>query len=101
MLGYFMTMNISIVGTGYVGLVTGACFAKLGHKVTCVDIDREKIRKINEGIPPIFEQDLEELLSTYKKNITATTDYKTAIMNSDITFICVGTPTLKNGNIDI
>ncbi len=101
MLGYFMKMNISIVGAGYVGLVTGACFAKLGHKVTCVDINREKAQKINEGIPPIFEQDLEELLSTYKQNITATTDYNTAITNSDITFICVGTPTLKNGNIDL
>ncbi|MGF3585197.1 MAG: UDP-glucose dehydrogenase family protein [Thermoplasmatota archaeon] len=94
-------MNIAIVGTGYVGLVTGACFAKLGHKVICVDINREKIQKINEGVPPIFEKDLEELLTTYKKNIAATTDYKTAIMNSDITFICVGTPTLKNGSIDL
>jgi UDPglucose 6-dehydrogenase len=96
-----MAMNIAIVGTGYVGLVTGACFAKLGHKVICVDINREKIQKINEGVPPIFEKDLEELLTTYKKNIAATTDYKTAIMNSDITFICVGTPTLKNGSIDL
>ena len=94
-------MNITIIGAGYVGLVTGACFAKLGNKVTCVDINREKIQKINDGIPPIFEHGLEELLTTYRKNITATTDYHEAIMNSDITFICVGTPTLKNGNIDL
>jgi len=96
-----MAMNIAIVGTGYVGLVTGACFAKLGHKVTCVDINREKVQKINDGIPPIFERGLEELLSKYKNNITATTDYNTAITNSDLTFICVGTPTLKNGDLDL
>ncbi len=94
-------MNLSVIGTGYVGLVTGACFAKLGHQVTCVDIDKEKIRKINNGVSPIFEEGLDSLLLTYKDNISATTDYSTALQKSDITFLCVGTPSLKNGNIDL
>ena len=94
-------MNISIVGTGYVGLVSGACFAKLGHKVICVDIDKEKIEKINNGISPIFEKGLEEILQKYSDNINATTSYKNAIQNSEITFICVGTPSKENGDIDL
>jgi UDPglucose 6-dehydrogenase len=94
-------MNLSVIGTGYVGLVTGACFAKLGHHVTCVDIDKEKIRKINSGVSPIFEEGLDSLLLTYKDKIVATDDYSSALQKSDITFICVGTPSLKNGNIDL
>jgi UDPglucose 6-dehydrogenase len=94
-------MNLSVIGTGYVGLVTGACFAKLGHHVTCVDIDQEKIRKINNGISPIFEEGLDDLLLTYKDKIAATADYSSALQKSDITFLCVGTPSLKNGNIDL
>ena len=94
-------MNLSIIGTGYVGLVTSACFAKLGHHVTCVDIDQEKIRKINNGVSPIYEEGLDSLLLTYKDNISATTDYSNAMQKSDITFLCVGTPSLKNGNIDL
>jgi UDPglucose 6-dehydrogenase len=94
-------MNLSVVGTGYVGLVTGACFAKLGHSVTCVDIDEEKVQKINRGVSPIYEEGLDSLLTTCKNKITATTEYTPALMNTDITFICVGTPSLKNGNIDL
>jgi len=94
-------MNLSVIGTGYVGLVTGACFAKLGHHVICVDIDKEKIRKINDGVSPIFEEGLDSLLLTYKDEINATTDYSTALQKSDITFLCVGTSSLKNGKIDL
>jgi UDPglucose 6-dehydrogenase len=94
-------MNLSVIGTGYVGLVTGACFAKLGHHVICVDIDQEKIRKINNGVSPIFEEGLDSLLLTYKDKIAATADYSSALQKSDITFLCVGTPSLKNGNIDL
>jgi UDPglucose 6-dehydrogenase len=94
-------MRLSIIGTGYVGLVTGACFAKLGHRVICVDIDPEKVQKINNSIPPIYEQGLDNLLSTYKENLTATTDYQTALKTTDVTFLCVGTPSMKNGSIDI
>lgn len=94
-------MNISIIGTGYVGLVSGACFASLGHQVICVDVDEEKVRKINNNISPIFEKGLEKLLTTYQNNIEATTSYEQAIQQSDITFICVGTPSLENGDINL
>ncbi|HVQ00807.1 MAG TPA: UDP-glucose/GDP-mannose dehydrogenase family protein [Candidatus Thermoplasmatota archaeon] len=94
-------MNITVIGTGYVGLVSGACFAKLGHTVTCVDIDEEKVRKINNGIAPIFEEGLEEILATNKDRIKATTDHRSAVMDSDVTFICVGTPSRKDGSIDL
>jgi UDPglucose 6-dehydrogenase len=94
-------MNLSVIGTGYVGLVTGACFATLGHHVTCVDIDQEKIRKINSGVSPIFEEGLDSLLLSNKDKIMATADYSSALQKSDITFLCVGTPSLKNGNIDL
>ena len=94
-------MNISIIGTGYVGLVSGACFAKMGHKVICVDIDKEKVEKINIGIAPIYEKDLDEMLKNNKANIKATTSYKEAIENSDITFICVGTPSEEDGDINL
>jgi UDPglucose 6-dehydrogenase len=94
-------MRLSIIGTGYVGLVTGACFAKLGHSVICVDIDPDKVQKINKSISPIYEQGLTSLLATYKNNITATNDTNSAIVNTDITFLCVGTPSMKNGSIDL
>jgi UDPglucose 6-dehydrogenase len=94
-------MNISIIGIGYVGLVTGACFAKLGNNIICVDVDKKKIDLINRGISPIYEKGLEELLAKYKGKIKATDDYKYAIQNSKITFICVGTPSKKNGNINL
>jgi UDPglucose 6-dehydrogenase len=94
-------MNISIIGTGYVGLVTGACFTKLGNTVICVDVDEHKVDAINNGISPIYEKGLDELLTTYKERITATTDYRTALQKSNITFICVGTPSLNNGGIDL
>jgi len=94
-------MEISIIGTGYVGLVSGACFAKLGHKVICVDVDEEKVKKINNGISPIYEKDLQDILKEYKGNIFATNSYEEAVQNSDITFICVGTPSTEDGDIDL
>jgi len=94
-------MNISIIGTGYVGLVSGACFAKLGNNVICVDIDENKIEKINKGISPIYEEGLDEILSRNKDKIKATADYKFAIENSDITFICVGTPSKSDLSLDL
>ncbi len=94
-------MEISIIGTGYVGLVSGACFAKFGNNVICVDIDKEKIEKINNSISPIYEEGLDALLSKYNKRIKATTGHEYAIKNSDITFICVGTPSRRDGSIDL
>lgn len=96
-----MAMNISIIGTGYVGLVTGACFASLGNKVICVDVDEEKIEMINKGMPPIYEEGLEQLLVENKNRVEATMDYRFAIQNTEITFICVGTPSKKDGSIDL
>lgn len=94
-------MKISIIGTGYVGLVSGVGFAQLGNNVICVDVDKKKVEDINNGIPPIYEDGLKDLLSKNKERLTATTDYKFAIEQSDITFICVGTPSQDDGSIDL
>lgn len=98
-IGMKKTFNISVIGAGYVGLITGAGLAKLGHKVICVDIDQEKVDKINNKEPPIYEKGLKELLNQLTtKNLEATTDLNKAILNSQITFICVGTPSRKKGD---
>ncbi len=95
-------MNVAIIGTGYVGTVTGACFAELGHNVVCVDIDPVKVDMINAGIPPIHEPGLAELLKKYVgAGLRATVDYNDAISGSDLTFICVGTPSDEDGRIDL
>jgi len=95
-------MNVSIIGTGYVGTVTGACLAELGHDVICVDIDQQKVDWINAGIAPIHEPGLSELLKKHAGiRLRATTDYNDAIPNSDLTFICVGTPSGEDGRIDL
>ena len=95
-------MRISVIGTGYVGTVSAACFAELGHKVICVDIDKSKIDQINAGIPPIFEEGLSVLLKKHVgKNLSATSDYDFAVNNSDVSFISVGTPSDSRGNIDL
>ncbi|MDC0915940.1 UDP-glucose/GDP-mannose dehydrogenase family protein [Candidatus Pelagibacter sp.] len=88
-----------MIGTGYVGLVSGVCFSDLGNDVICVDKDQDKINNLQKGIIPIYEPGLEELvLKNYKnKKLKFTTDLKNSIKKSDIVFICVGTPTKKNG----
>ncbi|MGE0607144.1 MAG: UDP-glucose/GDP-mannose dehydrogenase family protein [Pirellulales bacterium] len=86
-------MRVSIAGTGYVGLVTGVCLAEKGHTVTCVDVDADKVARINAGQPPIYEAGLEALLTAnLHKRFTATHDLRTAVLASDITLIAVGTP---------
>jgi UDPglucose 6-dehydrogenase len=94
-------MKISIIGSGYVGMVTGNCFAELGNEVTFLDIDAQKIAAINEGKSPIYEQGLEDMLAENRSRITATTDYTEAIHSTDITFLCVGTPSDDEGAIDL
>ncbi len=94
-------MKISVIGTGYVGLVTGACFAKLGHQVTCVDLDEHKLHQINDGKSPIYEEGLDEILTTYHHNIRATSDTESAIQVTEMTFLCVGTPSHDDGSIDL
>jgi UDPglucose 6-dehydrogenase len=96
-------MKISIVGTGYVGLVTGVGLASIGHEVICVDINADKVRKINSGQSPIHEKDLDALLAKVlkKKLLSATADLAGAVAQTDMTFIAVGTPSLKNDDIDL
>ena len=86
-------MDIAVIGVGYVGLVTGVCLAEKGHTVVCVDIDPEKVKRINAGVPPIFEVHLEEMLKRLIGNrLRAETQLDQAIQESEITFIAVGTP---------
>ncbi len=96
-------MNIAIVGSGYVGLVSGVCFAHLGHDVICVDIDKEKVKNLRAGKVPIYEPGLEVLLKKYLKNkkLTFTTSIKEATKKSIAIFIAVGTPSKKNGDADL
>lgn len=96
-------VRIGIIGTGYVGLVSGCCFGELGFNVLCGDVIEEKVNKINKGIAPIFENGLEELLnSLLEKNlIRATLDIHEVVNNSDVIFICTGTPSRDDGSIDL
>lgn len=96
-------MKIAIVGTGYVGLVTGACFADLGNHVICVDNDNSKIQGLNKGEIPIYEPGLKELVAkcAKEKTLEFTTDIKAAVKKSEIIFICVGTPPRDDGSADL
>ena len=93
-------MKLCMIGTGYVGLVSGVCFSDLGNTVYCVDNNSDKIKKLNNGIVPIYEPGLEELIKkNYRqKRLIFTTDIKKAVSKADIIFICGGTPTKKNSN---
>ena len=94
-------MKICMIGTGYVGLVSGTCFADLGNKVYCVDKDQSKINKLKNAISPIYEPGLEDLIrnNLRAKRLIFTNDLKKALQDSQIIFICVGTPTKKGSNL--
>ena len=96
-------MKISIVGAGYVGLVTGACFAETGVMVTCVDVDEKKIEGLKKGIIPIWESGLEDIVkrNIEKKRLTFTTSIKEGIKDSEVVFIAVGTPPEEDGSADL
>lgn len=95
--------KITIMGTGYVGLVTGTCLAELGHEVTAVDIDKTKIDNLNKVIIPIYEQGLEELVKENKKQkrLFFTTDFKKSIEDAEVVFIAVGTPPMPDGSVNL
>ncbi|MDR2935431.1 MAG: UDP-glucose 6-dehydrogenase, partial [Candidatus Adiutrix sp.] len=96
-------MKISVIGTGYVGLVTGACFADVGNSVTCVDNNRKKVEDLNKGLLPIFEPRLEELVAANRREqrLTFTAELAQAVRESEICLIAVGTPTDEAGRADL
>ncbi len=96
-------MNVSIIGTGYVGLCTGVGLAVMGHRVVCMDIDKERVAKINAGEPPIYEPGLREALREVKRKelLEATSDLEYALSRSDISFIAVPTPQKRDGGPDL
>src|SRR5574344_1025973 len=96
-------MKIAVVGTGYVGLVSGACFADMGIDVTCVDVDKTKIDNLKRGIIPIYEPGLDELVNRNAKAGTLhfTTDLKTVLADVEIVFSAVGTPPDEDGSADL
>ena len=96
-------MNITVIGTGYVGLVSGTCFSEMGNKVTCVDIDTLKIEKLNKGIIPIYEPGLEAMVlkNVESENLFFTTNLETSLKNAEIVFIAVGTPMGDDGSADL
>ena len=94
-------MKVAVAGTGYVGLVTGVALAHVGHNVTCVDVDKEKIEKMKNGISPIYEQDLEKLMQENSDRLDYTLDYKNAYKDADVIIIGVGTPEREDGSANL
>src|SRR5262245_9793654 len=97
-------MRVAMIGSGYVGLVSGACFADFGHHVTCVDLDAKKIAALNRGEMPIYEPGLAELVAANvrAKRLNFTTDLKPAVAAAETVFIAVGTPSRRgDGHADL
>ncbi|MGA9998374.1 MAG: UDP-glucose/GDP-mannose dehydrogenase family protein [Pyrinomonadaceae bacterium] len=96
-------MHIAVIGTGYVGLVTGACFAEFGVDVTCVDVDAEKITRLGNGVIPIYEPGLEQLVekNTHAGRLRFTTDFRSAVEQALVIFLAVGTPSKEDGSADL
>ncbi len=98
-----MSSSVSIFGLGYVGSVSAACFASMGHKVIGVDVSRAKVEMMDSGKTPIIEDRMSEMVAEAHRagRLRATTDATAAVMNSEVSFVCVGTPSLKNGKLDL
>ena len=93
-------MKLCVIGAGYVGVVTGVCFANDGHQVTFIDVDQEKIARLNDGVAPIYEEGLQDMLQRNRERLRATDDYA-AVEEAEAVFICVGTPSREDGGIDL
>lgn len=98
-----MSLSISVFGLGYVGSVTAACFAHMGHRVTGVDVNAAKVQMLDSGRTPIVEARMKEMVEEANRacRLHATTDSNAAVCNSDVSFICVGTPSRRNGSLDL
>ena len=96
-------MRITIFGSGYVGLVTGACFAEMGNSVLCIDIDEAKVAGLSQGVIPIFEPGLEAMVkdNMIKGHLGFATDIETGVQHGEIIFIAVGTPSDEDGSADL
>lgn len=94
-------MKISVIGCGYVGTVTGVCFADLGHDIVFYDIDKKKLDTLSRGEAPIYERSLDDLIQRNWERLATTSDLTAAVRDTDITFICVGTPSRDDGSIDL
>src|SRR6476619_7551548 len=96
-------MRVTVIGTGYVGTVTGVCLAYLGHQVSCVDLDESKIARLKKGDVPIYEPFLAELLPLASQHgaVEFTTDLASAVASSEVIFIAVGTPSQPSGEADL
>ena len=98
-----MVKSISVIGAGYVGLVTAACFAELGHRVTLLEIDGERLNALEQGVLPVHESDLPELWQRHWAGgrLRLTSDYEQGLDGSEFVFIAVGTPSTRNGKPDL
>src|SRR4030043_1694931 len=96
-------MKIGVIGAGYVGLVTSACFAEIGHKVICHDIDETKMDILQKGEVPIYEPYLKELIQKNREadRLSFVRTFEEAVIPSEVVFVCVGTPPLENGDADL
>src|SRR6202161_1320607 len=99
----YLSLSVSIFGLGYVGSVSAACFASMGHKVLGVDVSRAKVEMMGSGRTPIIEARMSEMVAEAHRAglLQATTDANEAVLNSGVSFVCVGTPSLKNGKLDL
>ena len=98
-----MSLSVSVFGLGYVGSVSAACFASLGHRVIGVDVNQAKVDMVEKGRSPIIEASMNELVAEGSRScrLRATTDSIAAVLESDVSFVCVGTPSLRNGKLDL
>ena len=98
-----MSLSISVFGLGYVGSISAACFASMGHRVMCVDVNAAKVEMMENGRSPIIEAGMNELVTEANRacRLHATIDSIVAVLESDISLVCVGTPSLRNGKLDL